>query len=135
MSRFDEFKSALPAVTFQGQPSTFQHDSVARLLAGTNIPVEHAANLQAIHTGANIPTTGLYRRGDRSLLLRGNPDSTAHTPGMQRNYQRALGHEIGHSRAHTLNPRQFDTMMGTFQGRGAIEAHAENYADTNVPGS
>ena len=136
MSRFDDFQSALEnKVTFHGQPSSYQRDAVAHILSGTNIPVEHAANLNAIHAGANIPTTGLYRRSDRSVLLRGNPDSFDRMPSMLQNYRRAAGHEIGHSRAHTLNPRQFDTMMGTAQGRGVIEAHAEDYADKHVPGS
>lgn len=137
MSRYSDFQDALGnRVTYGGQPSVIQRDAVARLLTGTNIPVEHAATLGGIHTGADIPHPGIYRRGDRSLLIRGNPDAMSAIGARQRTAtQRVMGHEIGHHASHTLNPQQFEGALFTPHGRGTLEAHAENYADQAVPGS
>lgn len=137
MSRYGDFQDALGnRVTYGGQPSVIQRDAVARLLAGTNIPVEHAASLRAIHTGADIPHPGIYRTGERSLLMRGNPDAMSAISERQRvANRRVLGHEIGHHASLLMNPHQFESAVVTPQGRGTLEAHAENYADQGVPGS
>lgn len=140
MSRLEDFQNALPRVTFNGEDrdSPVHRDRIAQMLAGTNIPVEHAANLSAIHTG--IPVAGgahaQYGHLTNSIRMAGDPERIASMPGVYNKLIRTTVHEIGHAYNRNLNPGEFNEKNLTNPSwRGRQEAFAENYADEHMPGS
>lgn len=138
MASYDDYMAALPPVTFQGQSSQLQRQAVARNLSGSQVPPEHVARLSGIHTGVGVRNGAgaLYDHKSQGIVMPGNPDAMSRmSPGIQAKGTRTLAHEVGHGVSHTMNPVQFGQFLATPNGRGLLEAHAENYADQAVPGS
>lgn len=140
MSRIDELRAALPTVTFRGQPSPLHHEHVAQMLASSNIPVEHAANLSAIHVGSPVAhgAGAVYDPRGNSLHIAGDPERIKNTlPGnVYEKLKRTTVHEVGHSVQRNLNPLEFSRAnQANPSWRGRQEALAENYADKHLPGT
>lgn len=138
MSMFDEFHAALPRVTFQGEDSPVHREHIARMLADTNIPVEHAANLSAIHTGVALPagTNAVYGHLSNTMRMSTDPTRLHSMPAVYQKLVRTATHEIGHAYNRNLNPAEFTSKnLQNPSFRGRQEALAENYADEYFPGS
>lgn len=134
MASADEWMSALSG--FQMQPE--HRTALAGHLSQTNVPAQHAQALSSIHVGSNQIPRGagaVYKPADRSMHLSDPAGAERVGPGAAAKYRRTVTHEIGHAVSHHLNPDQFGKAMSTPGGRGALEAHAENYADQAMPDS
>lgn len=138
MASYDDYMAALPRVTYKGQASNVQREAIAHTLAGTHVPPEHIGSLSAIHAGVNmsVRSAALYNHDDGSMLLPGDPNWISQMGGgIHAGMQRSIAHETGHRFSHIANPVQFANYVHHPEGRGILEASAENYADQAVPGS
>lgn len=134
MASADEWKSSLGRFSLPPGHS----DAIAEHLAQTRVPLEHVNPVSRIVLGSGKIRPGagaVYMPHDRSIHL-SDPHGVARIgPGAELKYRRTLAHEIGHAVSHHLNQRQFSMALRTPDGRGLLEAHAENYADQATPGT
>lgn len=140
MSRLEAFRSAMPPVMFQGSPSPLHREHIAQMLADSSIPVNHAADLSAIHVGSPVArgAGAVYEPRSNSLHMAGDPERIKNNlpASVYEKLQRTAVHEIGHSVQRNLNPLEFSRANQINPSwRGRQEALAENYADENLPGT
>lgn len=134
MASHDEWMGALSGFSMAPEHRT----ALAGHLSQTQVPVEHAQALSSIHVGSKKIRPGagaMYYPGDRSMHLSDPAGVSRVGPGAESQYRRRVTHEIGHAVSQHMNQQQFSGYMATPEGRGTLEAHAENYADQAAPGT
>ena len=138
MASYDDYLSALPKVTYKGRSSGMQRDAVARLLDGTGVNPEHIGSLSAIHTHVDLPAGNAavynHNEGSMSVVADAHHVSESGISSVAGGLRHTIAHETGHRFSHIANPVQFSQYLDHPQGRGILEADAENYADQAVPG-
>lgn len=125
------------ADAIHGVDNAFEHKTLARTLMQHRVPLETVAHINGWQFNQQMPSAGAYVHTDRSVRLQGTPSTMVGHPDPQRALQarRLLVHEAHHASQDRVNPVQFQRALETPQGRGHVEAYAENEADRRVPGS
>jgi hypothetical protein len=132
MAALDDYSDAI-----QGVAHPFEHKTLAAALMQHHVPLDTVQHINSWQFNQEMPTAGAYRYTDRSVRLQGQPSTMLGHPSPERQLgaRRLLTHEAHHATQHMLQPQQFEDAMFSPQGRGRVEAYAENEADRRVPGS
>jgi hypothetical protein len=139
MSRYDEYRDALKGrVTFRGDRHEPTEHALASAYSRTIVPVEHVGLVSHFSFGEPQQGSGSlsYTPGDQGIhSSRDIAQAMSAGAGYRGRESTAflLAHETGHRLAHVMQPAQFMNNLQTPQGRGYIEAHADNYAHGAMP--